>query len=269
MHLPRAHRTDAAAVSEQLARGIVDLKYERTQNEAADIGTTCFTDPLAWTKALYLVNIVSPQYWQLNNYEDYLWSLFSDGLPQKPGGILKPRIGPMAKRNPINLSTSGTDAKAAPSYACAAPGTNDGDDFCESSAPNPGTEDLTRVDVLARASTPSSQRQEETIITDSTASSAAVAQKVANKKEGGHEDAHRCKVVRLTENEDMTSETGKSYALKTVKDFNGTKIALWASMPCIGGSSWQHVNEQIYDRKGDLAKQKRLRGLRTLFRQLF
>eukprot|EP00959_Pyramimonas_sp_CCMP1952_P355522 7446166-Pyramimonas_sp.AAC.1 len=39
MHLPRTHRIDAAVVSEQFSRGTVELQYERTQNEAADIGT--------------------------------------------------------------------------------------------------------------------------------------------------------------------------------------------------------------------------------------
>ena len=35
----------AAAVSEQFSRGTINLYYERTQNEAADIGTKRFTDP--------------------------------------------------------------------------------------------------------------------------------------------------------------------------------------------------------------------------------
>eukprot|EP00959_Pyramimonas_sp_CCMP1952_P230573 4820235-Pyramimonas_sp.AAC.1 len=38
MHLPRAHRVDAAAISEQFTRGVVTFPYERTQNEAADYG---------------------------------------------------------------------------------------------------------------------------------------------------------------------------------------------------------------------------------------
>eukprot|EP00959_Pyramimonas_sp_CCMP1952_P169004 3530502-Pyramimonas_sp.AAC.1 len=48
MRLPRTHRIDVAAVSEQFSRGLVELQYERTQNEAADIGTKRFTGPLAW-----------------------------------------------------------------------------------------------------------------------------------------------------------------------------------------------------------------------------
>ena len=63
MHLPRTHRIDAAAVSEQFSRGVVELQYERTQNQAADIiGTKWFTDPLSWVKVLYLVNIVTPKF---------------------------------------------------------------------------------------------------------------------------------------------------------------------------------------------------------------
>ena len=52
MHLPRTHRIDAAAVSEQFSRGIVDLQYERTRDQAADIGTKRITDPLSWVKVL-------------------------------------------------------------------------------------------------------------------------------------------------------------------------------------------------------------------------
>eukprot|EP00959_Pyramimonas_sp_CCMP1952_P450728 9437020-Pyramimonas_sp.AAC.1 len=72
MHLLRAHRTDAAAVSERFPRGAVELQYERTQNEAADIGTKRFTDPLAWVKVLYLVNIVTPKFWTAKRCQDYL-----------------------------------------------------------------------------------------------------------------------------------------------------------------------------------------------------
>eukprot|EP00959_Pyramimonas_sp_CCMP1952_P454851 9470596-Pyramimonas_sp.AAC.1 len=48
MHLPRTHRIDVAAISEQFTRGVVSLQCERTQDEAADIGAARFTDPLAW-----------------------------------------------------------------------------------------------------------------------------------------------------------------------------------------------------------------------------
>eukprot|EP00959_Pyramimonas_sp_CCMP1952_P310761 6503349-Pyramimonas_sp.AAC.1 len=92
MHLPRTHRSDAAAVSEQFSRGIVELQYERTQNEAADIGAKRFAYPLAWVKVLYLVNVVAPKFWTAQRCRDYLVSMFSDGLPLKPGGALRPRL---------------------------------------------------------------------------------------------------------------------------------------------------------------------------------
>eukprot|EP00959_Pyramimonas_sp_CCMP1952_P255686 5340628-Pyramimonas_sp.AAC.1 len=94
MNFPRTHRIDAAAVSEQFPRGIVELQHERAQNEAADIGAKRFTDPLAWVKVLYLVNVMTPKFWTAQRCRDYLDSMFSDGLPLKPGGGLKPRLGP-------------------------------------------------------------------------------------------------------------------------------------------------------------------------------
>eukprot|EP00959_Pyramimonas_sp_CCMP1952_P399583 8372234-Pyramimonas_sp.AAC.1 len=76
MLLPRTHRIDAAALSEQFSRGLVELQYERTQNEAADIGTKRLIDPLAWVKVLHLVNIVTPKFWAAKRRQDYLDSTF-------------------------------------------------------------------------------------------------------------------------------------------------------------------------------------------------
>eukprot|EP00959_Pyramimonas_sp_CCMP1952_P315494 6603208-Pyramimonas_sp.AAC.1 len=86
MHLPRTHRTDAAAVSEQFSRGLFQLHHERTQNEAAGIGTERFVDPMAWVKFLYLVNIATPKFWAATRCQNYIESMLSDGLPLKPGG---------------------------------------------------------------------------------------------------------------------------------------------------------------------------------------
>eukprot|EP00959_Pyramimonas_sp_CCMP1952_P376991 7896401-Pyramimonas_sp.AAC.1 len=68
MHLPRAHRVDAAAISERRTSGVVTFQYERIQNEAADIGTNRFIDPLAWVKVLYFINIVTPMFGKVNRY---------------------------------------------------------------------------------------------------------------------------------------------------------------------------------------------------------
>eukprot|EP00959_Pyramimonas_sp_CCMP1952_P056528 1180349-Pyramimonas_sp.AAC.1 len=98
MHLSRTHRIDAAAISQQVTRGAVSLHCECTHNEAADVGTKRFTDPLAGVKVLYRVNIVTPKFWEVNRYQDYLASTSTDWRPSPGtgGGIPKPRIGPKA-----------------------------------------------------------------------------------------------------------------------------------------------------------------------------
>eukprot|EP00959_Pyramimonas_sp_CCMP1952_P120977 2529559-Pyramimonas_sp.AAC.1 len=72
MHLPRTRGIDAAAVSEYVSGVLVQLQYERTQNEGADIGTKRFVDPMAWVKVLYLVNIVALEFWAAKRRQDYL-----------------------------------------------------------------------------------------------------------------------------------------------------------------------------------------------------
>eukprot|EP00959_Pyramimonas_sp_CCMP1952_P468420 9493226-Pyramimonas_sp.AAC.1 len=49
---------------------------------------------MEWVKVLYIVNIVTPKFWAAKRCQDHLDSAFADGLPLKPGGILKPRLGP-------------------------------------------------------------------------------------------------------------------------------------------------------------------------------
>ena len=95
--MPRTHRIDASAIAEQFSRGIVDLTYSPTQNQAADVGTKRFEQPPAWAKAIYLVQVVAPKFWTSPDYKSYLDSMFEDGLPLKPGGILKPTLGPRSQ----------------------------------------------------------------------------------------------------------------------------------------------------------------------------
>ena len=52
----------------------------------------------------------------------------------------------------------------------------------------------------------------------------------------------RCHVVRLTEDTaDMTTKRGLRYALEAVW-VAGSEVLLWGSIPCTGGTPWQHVN---------------------------
>jgi hypothetical protein len=55
-----------------------------------------------------------------------------------------------------------------------------------------------------------------------------------------------CKVVRLTEAHDMTTETGYQFACDAVDEAveKGVDIELWSSIPCTGGSPWQNINKR-------------------------
>ena len=50
-----------------------------------------------------------------------------------------------------------------------------------------------------------------------------------------------CKVVRLTEEEDVTAPRGISVALEAIA---GPCTLLWGSIPCTGGCPWQKINRR-------------------------
>eukprot|EP00959_Pyramimonas_sp_CCMP1952_P061613 1287608-Pyramimonas_sp.AAC.1 len=95
MHLPRTNRIDASAVAEQFARGAVNLAHCPTHDQAADIGPKRFEQPPSWVRALCLVQVAAPTFWTAPSYQQYMDSLFEGetGLPLKPGGVLKPKLG--------------------------------------------------------------------------------------------------------------------------------------------------------------------------------
>jgi hypothetical protein len=49
-----------------------------------------------------------------------------------------------------------------------------------------------------------------------------------------------CHVVRLTQEEDVTSNRGLVTAMEAV---DGPNVLLWGSLPCTGGSAWQRINK--------------------------
>jgi len=50
-----------------------------------------------------------------------------------------------------------------------------------------------------------------------------------------------CDVVRLTMDDDVTTERGLARAIAAVRD-SSLPVLLWASIPCTGGSPWQNLN---------------------------
>eukprot|EP00959_Pyramimonas_sp_CCMP1952_P401934 8422430-Pyramimonas_sp.AAC.1 len=67
----------------------------------------------------------------------------------------------------------------------------------------------------------------------------------------------------------MRTDEGFKTALNDIATFKGKHITLWGSMPCTGGSPWQHVNEAHYFRAGNHGAMRKLRSIRTDFRYLF
>ena len=50
-----------------------------------------------------------------------------------------------------------------------------------------------------------------------------------------------CLVVRLTADDDMTSQSGMAKAKSAIR-LAGSSVMLWGSLPCTGGCTWQRVN---------------------------
>ena len=73
-----------------------------------------------------------------------------------------------------------------------------------------------------------------------------------------------CEVVRVTIDDDLTTDVGLEKALDAVRAFVGPNILVWISIPCTGGSPWQRIN---------VAKSERARwlveGHYRLFRALW
>ena len=86
MHMPRAHRVDAALVAECVNENHIEMIYTKTMDMVAVIGTKRIMDPHSWLKALYLINIATPKVWDAKSLPAYYNSQADDGLPMKPGG---------------------------------------------------------------------------------------------------------------------------------------------------------------------------------------
>ena len=73
-----------------------------------------------------------------------------------------------------------------------------------------------------------------------------------------------CKVVRITVDDDLTTDIGLNKALEAARAFVGPNILVWISIPCTGGSPWQRINVFKSERARALVE-----GHYRLFRALF
>ena len=65
-----------------------------------------------------------------------------------------------------------------------------------------------------------------------------------------HAKGPGCIVIRITEQDDITSPKTRKRVIDQVNDVlrkhgPSVKILVWASIPCTGGSPWQRVNKHI------------------------
>ena len=54
-------------------------------------------------------------------------------------------------------------------------------------------------------------------------------------------ETQRCRKIRITVDDDFTSRAGLN---KTLHEIEGPNTLVWASLPCTGGSPWQHLNKR-------------------------
>ena len=72
-----------------------------------------------------------------------------------------------------------------------------------------------------------------------------------------------CEVIQLTREDDATSSYGREKAQLAIRR-PGTKVGIWASMPCTGGSKWIRIN--LLKEPSTVEK---IKGHWRLFRQLW
>ena len=74
-----------------------------------------------------------------------------------------------------------------------------------------------------------------------------------------HQRSEGCLVVRITEDDDLTSSSGVDKALSIIEQYAGLPILIWVSVPCTGGSQWQRLN--MSTGKRDIQKMMNRNGI--------
>jgi len=74
------------------------------------------------------------------------------------------------------------------------------------------------------------------------------------------------RLIRLTQTVNMACKSGLEYAQRAIRPYDLRKTLLWASVPCTGGTPWQHVNKHIYPKTHSARIQKHDALFRLLVR---
>jgi hypothetical protein len=62
-------------------------------------------------------------------------------------------------------------------------------------------------------------------------------------------EARGCKVERITETHDVTTESGVNHVMELIDKCNGSSTTLFAAMPCTGGQSLATIQQKVSQRK--------------------
>ena len=90
------------------------------------------------------------------------------------------------------------------------------------------------VSTIAAPAVPSQPRSNRIMVELCTSASSRLGRRTVH--------SHGCEVVRVTIDDDLTTDIGLHKALDAVKAFVGPNILVWVSIPCTGGSPWQRIN---------------------------
>jgi hypothetical protein len=239
-YLERTHGVCLRWCAERFTEDQCHLFYERTALMAADIYTKAFTTPSEWDHALRLINHFEPE-------------RFWGGRPIGPHEINSEHMGSLHKggivfdywvHNPwhgrLSLDVPAPEVQIVPAVACITPRVkdrvDDDDDFNDQSGDDCEEEDY--------ANTPSDEDSGDEYDPQPTPPPRhrrIVEFCTSNDSRIGKMAPPNCEVVRLTIDDDLTSDEGLAKALAAVSD-PSFQVLLFGALPCTGGSQWQNYN---------------------------
>ncbi len=278
-HLERTHGVCLRWLAERFIEPQCHLFYERTALMAADIYTKAFSTPHEWDHALRLVNHIDPvRFWTGRPKGPQKHCTDHMGSKHKGGVVFdywtpNPWHGRASLDVPVPEGQGG-DGPVLPAAPCHTQPVHShsyadlDDDF---------DEDDDRRDCEDYASSSSGEEHKYGCEYESAnihTKLAAGDQPYARRRRIvefctnldsrlGRVAPPNCDVIRLTIDDDLTTNKGLNKALAAVSDPDA-QVLLFAAIPCTGGSQWQNLNWG----RGQ-ATQEKIRGHRDTFERLF
>jgi hypothetical protein len=245
------------------------LFYEHTSRQAADIYTKLFDNADKWSLALSNLNVVAPSDFDIVNM-NYYANQWQRDTPNTTLAEPSDDDSPTAPAIPPTVPVTGGPphhTSAAPPLSSTASDLRSGCPWYADAgtpvigAPRPTDSGATRATV---ARLPGSVRQDDPadppnrVIIEVCCS--------ANSKMGQHTSfSAGCLVIRITIDDDFTSQPGIQKVLVALQQYAALPILVWVSIPCTGGTQWTYYNWA----KGGPKTRALISGHVETFRKLF